>query len=141
MQGVTGYTIRQTVDGTETEIDVSGRTTATYIVGSLTAGKSYTFTIAVVAGSTESAQSSPTSAVTPTAAVTAPTGAPQGVNAAAGAHQVVLSWNAVSNAAEYKVYQNGSALSPNVSGLTHTVTGLTAGPGVFIQGKCSERCG
>ena len=86
---VTGYTIRQTVDGTETEIDVTGRTTATYVVRNLIAGKSYTFTIAAVAGSAESVQSSPTSAAVPRpAAVT-------GLSAAAGTEQVVTEMDSV----------------------------------------------
>ena len=37
--GVTGYTIRQTVDGTETEIDVSGMSAASHTVTGLAAGE------------------------------------------------------------------------------------------------------
>ena len=90
--GVTGYKVRQTVDDTTTEIDVTGMATATHTVTGLAAGKSYTFTIAAVAGSVESTQSDPTSAVIPTPMV------PKGLNAAAGAEQAVLAWTASANA-------------------------------------------
>ena len=128
--GVTGYKIRQTVDGTTTEIDVTGMSTAMYTVGSLTAGKSYSFTIAAVAGSTESTQSTAVTATPQTIS------APQNVRAAvsedaagtAGSRQqVVLSWDAVSGAASYKVYQDSTALAATITGATHTVSGLTDG--------------
>ena len=125
--GVTGYKIRQTVDATETEIDVSGMAAASHTVTGLTNGKSHSFTIAAVAGSTESTQST---------AVTAIPGVPQNVRAAvsedaagtAGSRQqVVLSWTEVVGAASYKVYQDSTALAATITGATHTLSGLTDG--------------
>ena len=124
---VTGYTIRQTVDGTETEIDVTGMSTASHTVTGLTAGVAYSFTIAAVAGSTESTASS---AVTATPAPPAVSG----LAAAAGVAQVTLSWTASSNAGVtgYTIRQtvDGTETAIEVSGMaaaSHTVTGLTAG--------------
>ena len=110
-------------DGSALSPNVSG---LTHTVTGLTAGTEYSFTVSAVNSIGEGPQSEAVTAA-PTAAESAPAAAPQGLTAAAGVEQVTLSWNAVSDASEYKVYQDGSALSPNVSGLTHTVTGLTAG--------------
>ena len=125
--GVTGYKIRQTVDGTETEIDVTGTSTASHTVSSLTAGKSYSFTIAAVAGSAESTQSTAVTA-TPTPPV------PTGLSAAAGVAQVVLTWTASTNAGvtSYKIRQtvDGAETEIDVTGMStasHTVSSLTAG--------------
>ena len=117
---VTSYKIRQTVDNETTDISVNGRQSAKYIVKGLTGGKTYTFTIAAVAGGTESVESEAVT-VTPTVALIAPV-----LKAAAGVEQVKLSWDSVSGATSYKVYQNGSPLV-NVNGTSHTVTGLKAG--------------
>jgi cellulose 1,4-beta-cellobiosidase len=98
--GVTSYKIRQTVDGTETEIDVSGRATTTHTVTGLTIGKSYSFTIAAVAGSAESTQSTAVTATPTPPAVT-------GLMAVAGVEQVVLSWTAstTTGVTGYKIRQ------------------------------------
>ena len=123
---VTGYKIRQTVDATETEIDVNGRTTATHTVTGLTVGKNYTFTIAAVAGSTESAESSATSAVTPVSTLlAAPTEAPL-VGHLLRIGEVYLGWNAIARATSYKVYQDGVVIH-TLTGDEYTVTGLEAG--------------
>ena len=123
---ITGYKVRQTVDGSETEINVI--LTSAHTVTGLTAGKSYTFTIAAVAGSAESAQSTATTAVIPTPAV------PAGLSAAAGVAQVVLTWTASTNAGVtgYTIEQTVDSTTSeiDISGratATHTVTGLTIG--------------
>ena len=122
---VTGYKIRWTVDGTTVAIAVNTR--ATYTAGSLVSGKSYSFTIAAVAGSTESTQSTAVTATPLPPAVA-------GLAATAGIEQVVLTWTASSNTGVtgYKIRTTGSGdiADVDVSGMTTataTVTGLTAG--------------
>jgi hypothetical protein len=121
--GVTGYTIRQTVDGTETEIAVSGRTTASRTVTGLTAGKLHSFTIAAVAGTAESTQST---AVTATPIVPPP---PQNVRATAGINRVTLTWTASTKTevTGYKIRQTVDGTETEIA-----VSGMAAG-------DCSKR--
>ena len=135
---VAGYKIRQTVEGTTTDIAIAGRTTASHTITGLTAGTEYSFTISAVTGSTESAQSAPVTAtptaqqpVTPPAQQPAqqpvtPPAAPE-VTAAPADGQVTLSWQAVSGATSYKVYQGTSdnEVQNITEGTTAVITGLT----------------
>jgi hypothetical protein len=115
------------VDGAETEIDVTGMSTASHTVSSLTAGKSYSFTIAAVAGSAESTQSTAVTATPTPPAVS-------GLAATAGAEEVALSWTAstVTGVTGYKIRQtvDGTETEIDVTGAStasHTVSSLTAG--------------
>ena len=65
------------------------------------------------------------------------------VTAAAGVNQVTLSWNAVASATSYKVYQNGTALTPSetITTPSHTVTGLTAGTSYSFKVKAVNSVG
>ena len=124
--GVTGYKIRQVVDGTLTEININSRLTLRHTITAVTVGKNYIFTIAVVAGSAESAQSVPTNPVTPTASAVRPTSAPSGFMARAGIAKVTLLWNRVNGATSYKIYRDGTALNTS-SNTSYEAGGLNAG--------------
>ena len=135
---VAGYKIRQTVEGTTTDIAIAGRSTASHTITGLTAGTEYSFTISAVTGSTESAQSAPVTAtptaqqpVTPPAQQPAqqpvtPPAAPE-VTATPADGQVTLSWTAVAGATSYKVYQGSSdnEVQNITEGTTAVITGLT----------------
>ena len=80
--GVTGYKIRTT--GGIADVDISGRETATGTVTGLTNGTEYSFTIAAVAGSTQSAQSTAVMATPLAAPVVTASGSRQSGNTQLG---------------------------------------------------------
>jgi len=116
VSGATGYVVD--VNG----VSVGAVTSTSDTVTGLTDGTSYSFTVAATNGGGSSAQSG---AVTATPEPPVPA-VPTGVVATAGDGQVVVSWGAVSGAAGYVVYVNGSPLGTFLS-TSDTVTGLTDG--------------
>ncbi len=123
---ITGYTVTSSPPG-GTPV-VSG-TMAT--VPALTNGTPYTFTVVATNAAGDSAPSAPSSAVTPR---TTP-GAPTAVSATAGDGSVAVTWtaptdNGGSPITKYTVTsspENKTAVTPDGSTLTATVSGLTNG--------------
>lgn len=104
---------------------------SSYSVTGLTAGTSYSFTVAAYdAAGNVSAQSSAVTATTPAVADTAAPTIPGGVTATAVSQtQISLSWNASTDnvgVVGYKVYRNGSQVATTIS-TSYSSTGLSAG--------------
>ncbi len=121
--GVTGYKIYR--NGTQ----VGTSTTANYVDTGLTAGTTYTYTVAAydAAGNTSN-QSTGFNITTPTPDTTAPS-VPTGLSATAvSTSEIDLSWSASTDnvgVSGYKVYRNGSLVTTVIS-TTYKNTGLTA---------------
>ncbi len=132
---ITGYKVTPYLAGVaQSPVSVEAGTTSKTITG-LTAGSSYTFTVAAVNAIGQSPESSPSNAVVPKAA-TAP-GAPTGVSATAKSSGAVVSWTAPSEdggsaITGYRItpYLGGTAQAPTTTGASDTsatVGGLTDG--------------
>jgi poly(3-hydroxybutyrate) depolymerase len=110
-----------------TKVNASAVTGTTYTDTGLASGTTYSYTVAAVDSSgSVGAQSTAVNATT--------TGTPAGPPAPTGLSvtgttntSVSLSWNAVSGAASYNVYRNGTKVNTSaVTGTSYTDTGLTA---------------
>jgi fibronectin type 3 domain-containing protein len=112
----TGYNIYR--DG-----NLIGTTSATsYSDTSARNGTSYSYTITALR---ETAESSPSGAVTVTPIGTTPS-APAGISTTAADSQVTLTWSAPAGANHYEIFQNGTSVGTSTAA-TFTVTGLTNG--------------
>ena len=123
--GVSGYRVYR--NGTQ----VGTTSNLSYSATGLTAGTSYSFTVAAYdAAGNVSAQSGAASATTSAAADTAAPTVPGSVTATAISQtQINLAWNASTDnvgVAGYKVYRNGAQVA-TTAGTSYSSTGLSAG--------------
>ena len=130
-----GITDPATKTGVTTVANLTG---TSHTVGELTNGATYYFVVRSVNAGGESSAASTETSVTPLA----PPGAPSGLSLTAGNAQVTATWTAVSGASSYTLYYAESSLTgatdldtrttgitrvANLTGASHTVTGLTNG--------------
>lgn len=118
--GATSYKVYQ--NGAE----VATVTTYSYNAEGLTSGTNYCYTVkAVNSYSVESAASNEDCATT---WLPQPPTAPTGLTATPGGESVALTWNAVTGATAYNIYNaDGTVVAENVQGTSYVVTGLTVG--------------
>ena len=122
--GASVYRVYQ--DGTEIDQTVFTSYTAT----KLTNYTKYTFTVSAYNAFADSLVSNPIVATPQKETIAPPT--PTGLSAEVGDKQISLSWNLVTNAADYRVYQNGTLIE-TLTDTSHTVTGLTNGTQYSFQ--------
>jgi poly(hydroxyalkanoate) depolymerase family esterase len=124
VSGAAGYDVYRN----GTLVTSSPVTGTSYTDSGLTAGTGYSYTVASVDSSGEAGPQS--GAVTATTTGTNP-GLPAPTGLAVGtvtSSSVALSWNAVSGAASYDVYRNGTQVNTAaVTGTSYTDTGLSTG--------------
>jgi RHS repeat-associated protein len=112
---ITGYTVTSSPGGKTAT--TTGATSA--IVGTLTNGTAYTFTVKATTAAGTSAASAASTAVTPTG----PPGAPTSVSAVAGDGQATVAWNAPASNGGLTI--TGYTVTSSPDGLTATTTGAT----------------
>jgi fibronectin type 3 domain-containing protein len=129
---ITGYRITTTGTGAPAPI-IFNSTATTQTISSLTAGNSYTFTVAAINALGTGADSTASNAVTPTANVP---GTPTNVTATGGNASATVTWaapasNGGSSITGYRVTTSGTGAPPpiifNSTATSETVTGLTNG--------------
>lgn len=129
-----GYNLYQSTDGTTfTKVNANLITNTNFIVSALTNGTKYYFEVTAVNSSLiESAKSAAVN-VTPVKAATV-TDAPTNVTVKPNDAALTINWTAVTGAASYNVYVNGTKV--NTSAITTTgyiATGLTDGTSYTIE--------
>ncbi len=132
--GVTGYEI---YNGSMLAGTVTG---VTYTVSGLTANNTYSFIVKAkdAAGNVSSASNAVV--INDTLAPTAPTGL---VSSAIAMNNVTLNWNASTDnvgVSGYEIY-NGTTLAGTVTGVTYTVSGLTANNSYTFTVKAKDAAG
>lgn len=125
--GATGYNIYQSTSESGTYLKVAVASVSNTRISGLTNGQTYWFKVTAANIAGEGALSGSIS-VSPKSPVVAPV-APAGLNAVAGNAQVNLSWNGVTGADTYVVYESTDninfTIAQTVSATNVTVQGLT----------------
>lgn len=139
----TGYTVYRSVNGSMVSQGAVGASVATFTASNLTANTSYSFYI--TANNTFGATASATIAVKTLAAATKPA-APILTGTALSSSQIKLTWNSVSTATGYTVFQsvNGSWVSQGslgASATTATISSLTANTSYSFYVAASNAAG
>jgi|GEM_PF-1063527 len=136
--GADGYKIYQLFSSGSNGSELATVTGCVYEVTELTNGTTYYFKVKAYNSEGDSPYSNEAQA-TPQAASAVPS-APANLSAAAGDERVTLTWDSVTGADGYKIYQlfssgsNGSELA-TVTGCVYEVTGLTNGATYYFKVK------
>lgn len=127
-------------------------TASPIIMGGLTNGETYTFTVTAVNAMGSSPASDPSNEVIPTADLPQIPVAPVNLSSIAGDGEVKLSWDGSADAVTYAVYgYEGTAapaepgdwrlISESLTGVTYTATGLTNGTSYAFAVKALNAAG
>lgn len=119
VSGASGYRVWEA-----NTVRVSSSPSRTYSASGLQAGTSYTFTVAAIDQYGLVGANSTVTFTTAQAAPSAPTGF---VSGSVTESSALLSWNAASGAATYRVWQDGSVVVPSSTARTFSASGLAAG--------------
>jgi gliding motility-associated-like protein len=128
----TGYLV--TTDGTNFVIPSSGPTGLTHTISGLTAGTDISLTVVALGTSDDCARATSNKITAHTICLQLGAGPDVKVDTMA-TNMVRFSWTAVANATGYKVSTDGVNYvipSSGATGLTHTITGITAGTDVSL---------
>ncbi|MDR2798081.1 MAG: fibronectin type III domain-containing protein [Treponema sp.] len=141
VSGATSYRVYRSASESGTYIRVGSSSTITtpsYTDTGLSSNTTYYYKVSAVTGARESEQSSSVSVTTSVYGVPS---VPSGVTAAAqSSSSILISWNAVSGAASYRVYRSASesgtyqvGSSSTITTPSYTDTGLSAGTTYYYK--------